>query len=133
MRGRSRQLTSFALPIALVAALLGMVDVAPANAADPCGAGGNQISCENSKPGTDPLVWDVDGSGDPSIQGFSTDISVNVGNRIDFKINTNARSYTIDLYRTGWSQGLGARKIARVSPTAPLPQAQPQCLSDATT
>ena len=132
-RGRPRQFTSFALPIALVAALLSLVDVAPASAADPCGAGGNQISCENSKPGTDPAVWDVDGSGDPSIQGFSTDISVNVGNRIDFKINTNARSYTIDLYRTGWYQGLGARKVASVTPTATLPQAQPQCISDATT
>ena len=30
------------------------------SAADPCAAGGNPIVCENSKPGTDPSVWDID-------------------------------------------------------------------------
>ena len=71
--------------LALFAALLttGLATVAasgPASAAiDPCGAGGNKISCENSKPGTAPSVWDIDGAGDDGIQGFATDISVNVG------------------------------------------------------
>ena len=101
--------------LVLVAALNALVGPAllggpsPANAADPCGAGGNKIACENSKPGTDPDIWDIQGAGDSSIQGFATDISVNVGQRIDFKIATTASSYTIDIYRTGWYQGLGAR------------------------
>src|SRR6185312_2995364 len=72
-------------------------------------------------------------AGDESIQGFATDISVNVGHKIDFKIDTDASKYTIDIYRTGWYQGLGARKIASVTPSATLPQHQPECLSDVTT
>ncbi|WP_344059087.1 DUF4082 domain-containing protein [Microbacterium pumilum] len=107
---------------------------APATAAgSSCGATINPIVCENSKPGTDPDVWDIEGAGDSSIQGFATDISVNAGQKIDFKIDTNARAYSIDIYRTGWYQGLGARKITSVSPSATLPQAQPQCISDVTT
>jgi hypothetical protein len=98
-----------------------------------CGADINPVVCENSKPGTDPYVWDITGAGDPSIQGFATDISVNVGQKIDFKIDTAARAYTIDIYRTGWYQGLGARKIASVTPSATLPQNQPQCISDVAT
>ena len=68
----------------------------PAQAADPCTPPTNPIVCENAKPGTDPSVWDITGAGDPSIQGFSTDISVNVGQRIDFKIDTDAAAYSID-------------------------------------
>ena len=104
---------------------------APANAADPCLPGGNKIACENSKPGTPPSVWDnIWGAGNESIQGFSTDISVNVGQRIDFKIKTDASSYTIDIYRIGYYQGNGARKITSVSPSASLPQNQPNCITD---
>ena len=78
--------------LALVAALNALVGPAllggpsAANAADPCGPTGNKIACENSKPGTDPEIWDINGAGDSSIQGFATDISVNIGQRIDFKI-----------------------------------------------
>lgn len=106
---------------------------APANAADPCAPGGNKIACENSKPGTDPDVWEIDGAGDPAIQGFATDISVNVGQRIDFKIDTTASAYTVDIYRMGYYQGLGARKIASVTPSATLPQSQPTCITDVQT
>ena len=36
---------------------------------DPCGPSGNAITCENSKPGSPPSVWDVDqGAGDDDIQ-----------------------------------------------------------------
>ena len=68
-----------------------------------------------------------------TIQGFSTDISVNVGGTIGFKIDTDASAYTIKIFRTGWYQGLGARKIATVTPSARLPQIQPQCVTDAAT
>ena len=125
--------------LALVAALNALVGPAllggpsAANAADPCGPTGNKVACENSKPGTDPEIWDINGAGDSSIQGFATDISVNIGQRIDFKVKTDASAYTIDIYRTGWYQGLGARKIASVTPSASLPQNQPNCITDVTT
>ncbi len=59
------------------------------------------------EPGTDPEIWDIDGAGDPDIQGFATEISVNRGARIDFKIDTAADVVQIDIYRTGWYQRLG--------------------------
>jgi hypothetical protein len=93
----------------------------------------NDIVCENSKPGNPPSEWDVTGAGDLTIQGFATDISVNQGGAIFFKINTTARAYTIDIYRLGYYAGNGARKIASVTPSVPLPQTQPACLTDSTT
>lgn len=117
--------------VAMTAAAL--IPVAPTAAADPCGPGSNPIVCENSKPGNDPDEWEIDGAGDESIQGFATEISVNAGQRIDFKIDTDARSYTIDIYRTGYYNGDGARWIQRVNPSATLPQIQPECMRDVTT
>jgi hypothetical protein len=100
---------------------------------DPCGPGSNPIVCENSKPGAPQSEWDVAGSGDPTIQGFATDISVNQGQTVAFKVKTDASAYSIDIYRLGWYGGLGARKVASVTPSATLPQIQPDCVSDATT
>ncbi|KRD45509.1 hypothetical protein ASE38_01505 [Cellulomonas sp. Root930] len=127
-----RRMIAFVASVAVGASLL-VVVATPASAADPCGTGGNPVACENSKPGASPSEWDIDGAGDEGIQGFSTDISVNVGSTIGFKIKTAARSYTIDIYRTGYYAGLGARKIASVTPSATLPQTQPQCVTDAAT
>jgi len=95
----------------------------------------NDIVCENSKPGNPSTEWDVSsaGAGDPTIQGFATDISVNQGGTVFFKINTPARAYTISIYRIGYYAGNGARFIASVTPSVPLPQTQPACLSDSTT
>src|SRR5260370_16364835 len=93
----------------------------------------NDIVCENSKPGNPNSDWQISGAGDPSIQGFATDISVNQGGTVSFKINTNANSYNITVFRLGYYGGNGARQIATVSPSARLPQTQPACLTDATT
>lgn len=117
----------------MVLSLLLVTDVTRVSAASTCAPGVNPIACENSKPGTDPSVWDINGAGDSSIQGFSTDISVNVGSSIDFKVDTTARAYSITIFRTGYYQGLGARQIATVTPSAALPQTQPQCVTDITT
>ncbi len=100
----------------------------------PCGAGGNKVACENSLPGTPSSVWDdFYGAGDDTIQGFSTDISVNVGQRVDFKIDTDASDYDITIYRLGYYDGDGARRITSVNPSVPLPQSQPDCITDAAT
>ena len=132
---RRRPAYACALVTLMLAVVLLAVVPQPALAAavDPCGPLGNKITCENSKPGTNPSVWDIEGAGDASIQGFATDISVNVGNPIGFKIDTAASAYTIDIYRLGWYAGDGARKIASVVPSATLPQQQPQCITEAAT
>ena len=75
----------------------------------------------------------MSGAGDPSIQGYATQISVNRGGTVQFKVDTNAANYRFDIYRMGYYGGLGARKIATVNPSASLPQNQPNCLTQAST
>lgn len=42
----------------------------------------SRIVRENCLPGVPSTEWDVNGAGDPSIQGFATDMSVNVGDTV---------------------------------------------------
>lgn len=95
----------------------------------------NPIVIENSRPGNPASEWDLPGqnAGDLTIQGFATDISVNKGDTVHFKISTLATNYTIDIYRLGYYNGLGARKIGVGTVTATLPQVQPTPLSDLAT
>jgi hypothetical protein len=93
----------------------------------------NPVVCENQLTGNPSTEWDVSGAGDLSIQGFATDISVNRGSTISFKIKTDAAAYRLDIYRMGYYNGMGARKVATVQPSASLPQTQPACLSDVST
>ncbi|MFJ5958507.1 DUF4082 domain-containing protein [Paenarthrobacter sp. NPDC092416] len=119
------------LVLILITALLPLTAPA-ATAAGPCDPVVNPVVCENSKTGSPPSEWDIFGAGDDSIQGFSTEISVNAGQPIRFKVDTSAPTYTIAIYRTGWYAGNGARKIADVTPSV-LRQNQPQCLRDVAT
>jgi hypothetical protein len=70
----------------------------------------NAIVTENLLTGNPSSEWDINGVGNPSIQGFATDISVNKGQTVHFKINvTDAASFGIKIYRIGYYQGNGAR------------------------
>jgi hypothetical protein len=93
----------------------------------------NAIACENALQGNSATDWDLPSGSDPSILGYATDISVNQGDTVHFKVSTSATAYHLDIYRMGYYQGLGARRVASVAPSAALPQAQPPCLTDATT
>src|SRR6266852_1885113 len=64
----------------------------------------NPIAAENAQTGTLDN-WDVAGAGDPTIQGFATDISVNTGQTVDFKIQTDSTNFKIDIYRLGYYGG----------------------------
>jgi len=97
----------------------------------PCAA--NAITAENCLTGNPASEWDVSGAGDPSIQGYATQISVNRGGTVQFKVQTNASNYRLDIYRMGYYGGLGARRITTVNPSASLPQSQPSCLTQAST
>jgi hypothetical protein len=98
-----------------------------------CGSTANDVVAENCKAGNPATEWDIQGDGDPSIQGFATDISVDQGGRVDFKIKTDAADYRLDIYRMGYYGGSGARKVATVQPSAALPQAQADCAQTAST
>ncbi len=92
----------------------------------------NKISLENARPGNPQSEWGINGNGDPSIEGFATDMSVNVGGTVKFKINTAASDYRLDIYRFGYYGGLGARKVATVQPSV-TGQRQPAPLTDPAT
>ena len=116
---------------ALLMALGSLVLAAPtAQAADPCGPGSNEIVCENSKLGAPPSEWDITGAGETTIQGFATDISVNRGSRINFKIKS-AKAYGVTIYRTGYYNGNGARMIASLGSGTLV--TQPACLTQSST
>jgi hypothetical protein len=120
-----------ALGLVLLAVELTQTPGAARAAGDPCGPPVTSvIACENSKPGNPASEWDVSGNGDPSIQGFATDISVDHGQTVHFKIKTTASAYHLDIYRMGYYGGAGARLITTVQPSAQLPQNQPNCLTD---
>src|SRR5437867_3711351 len=105
----------------------------PLEAQSSCGPSINPIVCENQKPGDPDTQWDISGAnaGDPTLQGFATDISVNIGGTVHFKVKTTASTFGIDIYRLGYYGGFGARKIASLPNVAG--RVQPSCVSDATT
>jgi len=127
------------LIVTIVVALLAVLTpsvlrATPAVAASPCGPPVvSVIACENTLAGDPTSDWQVSGAGDPTIQGYATSMSVNIGNAVSFKISTPASSYHLDILRMGYYQGNGARKVvAGLRPTATLPQSQPSCLTDST-
>jgi hypothetical protein len=130
-QGSRRRLLGILVTLLLGATLL-VVLPATAAAADPCGSGGNPVACENTQTGTPSSTWDVSGSGSTTIQGFATQMSVNVGETERFKVKTTATSYRLDIYRMGYYGGNGARLIA-ASVNNVGRQTQPACLSNATT
>src|ERR1035437_65267 len=97
----------------------------------------NPIAQENLLAGA--LGWDLPGadgtptSGDQTIQGFATDISVNKGDTVHFKINTDSASYGIDIYRLGYYGGAGARKLTATPIVINHVQTQPPCTADGAT
>jgi hypothetical protein len=98
-----------------------------------CAAPPNAVVAENCLAGQPASEWDIAGVGDTSIEGYAAQFSVNRGTTVQFKVRTAASAYRFDIYRMGYYNGAGARRIATVSPSATLPQTQPACLNDAAT
>ncbi|HEY7114975.1 MAG TPA: DUF4082 domain-containing protein, partial [Tepidisphaeraceae bacterium] len=95
---------------------------------------GLSIAAENQLPGAPQSQWDISGAGDVTLQGFSTDISVNQGQTVSFKIDDKAQAaYHLDIYRMGYYQGNGARLVTSISSAQTQRVAQPAPLTDATT
>ena len=109
------------------------ITLVAASAQDVASTCANPIVGENTLPGSPSNEWDINGAGDPTIQGFATSISVSAGEDVSFKVKTDANSYRIDIYRLGYYGGDGARRHATLAPSAPLPQHQPECLYEEST
>jgi len=100
-----------------------------AAATNPCAAPVvNQVACENTQTGTPN--WQVQ-TDDPSIVGFTTDISGVAGGTVQFKVNTPASSYQINIFRLGYYGGAGARQVATLNVNTKTNQ--PACKSDPVT
>jgi len=91
----------------------------------------NAIVLENQKQGSPESEWALKGGvGDTNIQGFATNISVNHGDTIDFKIATDSTKYRLDIYRIGYYGGAGARKVDSIEKTLTTAQVQPHPIVD---
>ena len=91
----------------------------------------NPIVTENQLPGTPQSQWDIANTGSTTLQGFATDISVNHGSTINFKIQSATSNWRIDIYRLGYYQGNGARLITTIAKSGAV--SQPTPLRDSTT
>src|SRR5881394_805203 len=98
-------------------------DVAAAPSCPPP-SGANPIVVENCQTGNPATEWDLPGgASSANVQGFATDISVNKGGVVHFKVDVNpAGAFHLDIYRMGYYGGLGARKIASINVPSGTPQ-----------
>jgi hypothetical protein len=87
---------------------------------------------ENQLPGTPQSVWNI-GPGDDTIDGYTTSISYNAGQTVNFKINTPSTHYLINIYRMGYYGGDGARLVASQDIVLSSPQVQPAPVIDDST
>jgi hypothetical protein len=91
----------------------------------------NAIVLENMLQGTPESEWLID-EHDASIEGFAAQFSVDNGERVDFKINTDSTNYRIEIYRIGYYGGDGARRVATIDRNLTTPQIQPVPIFDPT-
>jgi hypothetical protein len=85
----------------------------------------NAIVTENQLAGTPQSQWDLSGPGSTTLQGFTTDISVNHGSTVNFKIQASTNNWRIDIYRLGYYQGNGARLITTIRKSSAQSQPAP--------
>ena len=70
----------------------------------------NPTARENQKPGT--ADWELENPATKrEIEGYASLTSVNVGGEIKLFVNTKEPNYTIEIFRTGWYDGLGGRRM----------------------
>ncbi len=118
------------LHVFCLAALVGLTLLTTTTAAQ-----SNPVVLENQQPGTSQwqIPWGssaTDSAG--QIKGYASAVSVNKGQNITFYVSVNpAQTYTIDVYRMGWYQGLGGRLVQHIGPLNGT--LQPACPTDATT
>lgn len=92
-----------------------------------CANPSNPVAQENCQPGTDDWIVDVPGE----IEGYTSLDSVNIGDSLDFFVNTSAASYDLMIYRLGYYGGLGGRLVQTFMA---LPgNRQPACIDAADT
>ena len=90
-----------------------------------------KIVLENQKLGNPESEWGLSAPASTNIEGFAEQFSVNVGSQVNFKINTDASNYRVEIYRLGYYDGLGARLVGTIEHQGA--EVQPVALRDAQT
>ena len=108
--------------IALSSLLIAPLALAPDLSQASCAVPANEIEAENCLTGNPSSQWQISGAGDFSIQGFATEISVDQGQTIGFKVKTDATDYRLDIYRMGYYGGDGAR--LELDPRTSVPESE---------
>ena len=92
----------------------------------------NPIVTENQLAGNPISEWGVPDFRDNRIAGFSTNMSINAGEYVHFKIDVQgAADYSLKIYRIGYYSGNGARLVADLGTLSGT--IQPQGISDPVT
>ena len=101
----------------------------------PASAQSNPIVIENQQPGTSQwqIPWGSAGTdAGGQIKGYASATSVDKGETLTFYVSVNpSQTYTIDVYRVGWYQGLGGRLMQHIGPLSGV--RQPTCPTNPTT
>src|SRR5579885_517545 len=74
----------------------------------------NPIQIENGKPGTSG--WQLSNPAtNREIEGYASLTSVNIGGTIKFFVSTGDSTFKLEIFRTGWYAGIGARLLTTVN------------------
>ena len=120
-------MTGFVRLVAILAVLAGGAEAVLAAEAAPA-AKGNPIQVENRKPGT--AGWLRPAAAGRTIEGYASAVSVLPGASVALHVSTvPAARYRVVVYRLGWYQGLGARRIACLPSCTSDEQGSPQAVS----
>jgi fibronectin type 3 domain-containing protein len=94
---------------------------------------GNAVVLENCFPGSGSWrATNVVGVGSGGVEGFATASSINKGEAVNLKVNADAGStYRIEIYRSGYYGGDGARLFSTIRGITGTPQ--PTCSTNSTT
>lgn len=70
----------------------------------------NPVAAENARPGS--ADWALAAPARArEIEGYASATSVNRGDTIELYVHTRAPSFELEVFRVGWYQGLGARRV----------------------
>lgn len=94
------------------------------------------IATENAKPGS--LDWQLTrvrldktgGFRSPDIEGYCSHQSVKAGEKLDIFVNTKAKRFTLEIFRTGYYGGCGARLMSTLGPFDGKAQPIPKPVGD---
>jgi hypothetical protein len=76
--------------------------------------GQNPVQIENAISGTPG--WQLSNPAvNREIEGYASLTSVNIGGTIAFSVSTTDSTFNIDIFRTGWYAGVGARLLATIA------------------